>query len=260
MAQIVNPTFLHGKETELFLCEFDITCFVNNIDLTQDIDLPEVTTFCDDTRRYINGLRNATGSIGGFIDDDADTGIDAILQATFNLPGSSLFTDAPEGFAVGNIAYLFRGLINSYNTTQPVDGVQGFTADLQLDGDLSRGFSLHANAAETVTGVSASVDLVNAQGYDGALTSATGYVAHLHVCAASGTTPTLDVEIHDSADDMTFLALDNGVFTQATAVTCERLETSAGAETVEQFVLADWTIAGTTPSFTFVVAYAPKPS
>jgi hypothetical protein len=259
MAQVINPTFLHGKETELFLCEFDITCFVNNIDLTQDIDLPEVTTFCDDTRRFINGLRNATGSIGGFIDDDADTGIDAILQATFNLPGSSLFTDAPEGFTVGNIAYLFRGLINSYNTTQPVDGVQGFTADLQLDGDLSRGFSLHANAAETTTSDGGSVDLQNAQGYDGAVTSDTGFVAHLHVCAVSGTTPTLDIDLEDSADDMTFVAITGGTFAQVTALTCERLETSPG-DVLDNFVRASWTIAGTTPSFTFVVAYAPKPA
>lgn len=259
MAQVLNPTFLHGKETELFLCEFDITCFVNNIDLTQDIDLPEVTTFCDETRRFINGLRNATGSIGGFVDDDADTGIDAILQATFNLPGSSLFSDAINGFAVGNRVFLFRALVNSYNTTQPVDGVQAFTADLQLDGDLSSGFSLHALAAETVTASGASVDLQNSQGYDGALTSNSGYVSHLHVCAASGTTPTLDVAPQDSADDMTFVDLDL-TFAQFTTVGCERIEQSALAETVEQFVRAEWTIGGMTPSFTFVVAYAPKPS
>ena len=260
MAQVLNPTFLHGKETELFLCEFDITCFVNNIDLTQDIDLPEVTTFCDETRRYINGLRNATGSISGFIDDNADTGIDAILQATFNLPGSSIWSDAIDGFEVGNRVYLFRALINSYNTTQPVDGVQAFTADLQLDGDLSSGFSLHANAGETATGSGAGVDLINQPGYDGASTSTTGSVAHLHVCAASGTTPTLDVEIEDSPDDMTYSSLSGLTFTQATEPTCERLETSPGFQTVERFVRADWTIAGTSPSFTFVVAYAPKPS
>lgn len=258
MAQVLNPTFLHGKETELFLCEFDISCFVNNIDLTQDIDLPEVTTFCDDTRRYINGLKNATGSIGGFIDDDADTGIDAILQATFNVPTSSIWTDAPNGFAVGNIAYLFRALINSYNTTQPVDGVQAFTADLQLDGDLSRGFSLHANAAETASQNGNGVDLQNAQGYDGAVTSTTGYVAHLHVCAVSGTTPTIDVAVQDSSDDMAYSDLDL-VFAQATGVSCERLEQSPGGETVDQFIRSEWVIAGTDPSFTFVVAYAPKP-
>ncbi len=259
MAQVLNPTFLHGKESEIFLCEFDISCFVNNIDLTQDIDLPEVTTFCDDTRRYINGLKNATGSLGGFIDDDADTGIDAILQATFNVPTSSIWTDAPNGFTVGNFVYLFRALINSYNTTQPVDGVEAFTADLQLDGDLSRGFSLHANAAEIVSGTSASIDLQNSQGYDGAVTSTTGFVAHLHVCAVSGTVPTLDVLLEDSPDDMVFTGIAGGGFAQNTAIGCERLETTAGA-TVDQFVHADWTIAGTTPSFTFVVAYAAKPA
>jgi len=260
MAQVLNPTFLHGKESEIFLCEFDISCFVNNIDLTQDIDLPEVTTFCDDTRRYINGLKNATGSLGGFIDDDADTGIDAILQATFNVPTSSIWTDAPNGFAVGNFVYLFRALINSYNTTQPVDGVEAFTADLQLDGDLSRGLSLHANAAEIVTADGASVDLQNQQGYDGAVTSATGFVAHLHVCAVSGTTPTFASALEDSPDDMVFSGIVNGGFTTVGVVGCERLEIGANVETIDQFVRLSWVIAGTSPSFTFVAAYAPKPA
>lgn len=251
MAQNLNPLFLHGKETELVVNEYDITCFVNNIDLTQDIDLPEVTTFCDDTRRYINGLRNATGSIAGFIDDDADAGIDFFLQATFNLPTSSIWSDAPNGFTVGNLVYLFRALISSYNTTQPVDGVQAFTADLQLDGNLNRGFSLHALAAETATGNSASVDNL--------VSSATGLVAHLHVVLASGTTPSLTVNLADSPDDMTFTDIPGFTFAAATAPDFERLETGPG-DTIERYVRSEWIIAGTTPSFTFVVAFARKPA
>jgi len=250
MAQNLNPLFLHGKETELVVNEFDITCFVNNIDLTQDIDLPEVTTFCDDTRRYINGLRNATGSIAGFIDDDATEGIDFFLQATFNVPTSSIWSDAPNGFTVGNLVYLFRALINSYNVTQPVDGVQAFTADLQLDGNLSRGFSLHALAAETATGGSSPQDNV--------VTTDTGLVAHLHVILASGTTPTLIVFLEDSPDDMTYTVIPGFTFATATAPTFERLETGPG-DTIQRYVRSAWTIAGTTPSFTFVVAFARKP-
>lgn len=256
MSQILNPVFLHGKETEVVLCEHDITCFVNNIDLTQDIDLPEVTTYCDDTRAYINGLRNATGSIGGFIDDDYDEGIDAILQATFNTPTASIWTDFPNGAAVGNIAYLFRALINSYNTTQPVDGVQAWTADLQLSGDLSRGVSLHAIAAESATGSGTGVDMQN---FYGGTTTTQGLVAHLHVILASGTSPTLDVVIEDSPDDMTYAPVTGMTFAQATAPTCERLETANGSDTLDQYLRADWTIAGTSPSFTFTVAVAVKP-
>lgn len=250
MAQVLNPVFLHGKESEVMLNEFDLTCFLNTFDLTQDIDLPEVSTFCDDTRRFINGMRNATGSLGGFIDDDAADGIDAILQATFNVPTSSIWSDAPNGFAVGNLAYLFRALISSYSTSQPTDGVESFTADLQLDGDLTRGNSLHALAAEIVSGTSTSVDNV--------ALSTNGGIAHLHVCAASGTTPTLDVEIQDSADDMTFVLVTGLDFTQATAPTFERKETALGLS-IDQYVVADWVIAGTTPSFTFVVTFGRRP-
>jgi len=257
MSQSLTPTFLHGKETEIVLCQHDITCFVNNIDLTQDIDLPETTTYCNDTRAYINGLRNATGSIGGFIDDDYDEGIDAILQATFNTSSASIWTDAPNGFTKGNITYLFQALVSSYNTTQPVDGVQSWTADLQLSGDLHRGVSLHAIAAEIAT--VAAADGVDMENFYGGVTTTQGLVAHLHVVLASGTTPTLDVEIHDSADDITYLLVPNMVFTQATGVTCERIEIANGANTTEQYLAADITIAGTTPSFKFCVEVAVKP-
>lgn len=257
MAQVLNPVFLHGKESEVMLNEFDLTCFLNTFDLTQDIDLPEVSTFCNDTRRFINGMRNATGSLGGFIDDDSADGIDAILQATFNVPTSSLWSDAPNGFGVGNLAYLFRALISSYSTSQPTDGVESFTADLQLDGDLTRGNSFHALAVETVTGFGSSVDNI-------VVSTATGAVAHLHVCATNdngATLPSLDVFMEDSADDAAFAAITGFAFTQlTTTVGSERLETSTG--TIRRYVHAAWTIGfgvGGPPDYTFVVTFGRKP-
>lgn len=73
-------------------------------------------------------------------------------------------------------------------------------------------------------------------------------VATLNVSAASGTTPTLDVVIEDSADGATWTTL--ATFAQ---------KTGTGAETVRitnpchPNIRARWTIGGTTPSFTFDV-------
>ena len=96
------------------------------------------------------------------------------------------------------------------------------------------------------------------ENFYGGVTTTQGLIAHLHVVLASGTTPTLDVEIHDSADDMTYLVVPGMVFTQVTAVTCERIEIANGANTTEQYLAADITITGTSPSFTFCVAVAVK--
>lgn len=69
----------------------------------------------------------------------------------------------------------------------------------------------------------------------------------LDVTAASGTSPTLDVDVETSRDGSTWYT--SGSFTQATAV--------GGEEKLfmlDRFVRAKATIGGTTPSFTFSVA------
>lgn len=71
----------------------------------------------------------------------------------------------------------------------------------------------------------------------------------LAVTAASGTTPTLDLKIQDSADDVTYN--DVGLaFTQATGVTSERKSLDFP---LRKYVRAVATIGGTTPSFTYSV-------
>lgn len=69
----------------------------------------------------------------------------------------------------------------------------------------------------------------------------------LDVTAASGTTPTLDVDIETSRDGVTWYV--SGSFTQATGVTSEEK-----LFMLDRFVRPKATIGGTTPDFTFSVA------
>lgn len=70
----------------------------------------------------------------------------------------------------------------------------------------------------------------------------------LDVTAASGTSPTLNVVIEDSLDGVSWNAV--GTFAQRTAVGREVINiTTPFASRIR----ARWTIAGTTPSFTFAV-------
>lgn len=70
----------------------------------------------------------------------------------------------------------------------------------------------------------------------------------LTVTAASGTTPTLDVTVQTSPDQVTWTPL--GVFPTAT-VAGAQLVSFPGAS---RFLRVSWAIGGTTPSFTFGVA------
>lgn len=100
--------------------------------------------------------------------------------------------------------------------------------------------TLVASAARTATGNS------------GALSGwgiASTIRAQLDVTAASGTTPTLDVLIEDTLDGTNW----NTVGTFAQKVTTGREVINITAPFSEKIRIS-WTIAGTTPSFTFAVA------
>lgn len=75
--------------------------------------------------------------------------------------------------------------------------------------------------------------------------------AQLHVTAASGTSPTLDVVLEDSVDGSNWNTI--GTFSQKTAASREIVNvTSPFGDRIR----ARWTIGGTTPSFTFSVRVA----
>lgn len=74
-------------------------------------------------------------------------------------------------------------------------------------------------------------------------------VTHLHVTAASGTTPSMTVKFQDSGDGTNWVDIPSGAFTAATAAGSQRLVLN----NVGNLVRAVATITGTTPSFTFRV-------
>jgi hypothetical protein len=92
---------------------------------------------------------------------------------------------------------------------------------------------------------------------DTTTTSSAGYVANLHIFAVTGTTPTLDVELWDSADNSSFAVITGAVFPQQTAVGAVQL--SSTTQTVRRYVAVKRTIGGTaTPTFTHAISFAKR--
>lgn len=69
----------------------------------------------------------------------------------------------------------------------------------------------------------------------------------VHCSAASGTTPTLDVSLEESADNSNWTAITASAATQLTAAG----NRVASARVTKNYVRVAYTIGGTTPSFTF---------
>ena len=101
----------------------------------------------------------------------------------------------------------------------------------------------HPTAARTSTGQTSGIDLKN---YDGDV------VFLLDSAAGTGTSPTLDVTIEDSADNSSFAAITGAAFTQVVdAASAQKLVVNK--DSARRYVRIKYTVGGTTPSFTFSV-------
>jgi len=247
--------FVHGKSTKILAGAYDLSGYFNNMDMSRDKDAPESTTYGNNDRTYHPvGLRGGTLSFSGFWDV---TGVDAVLEAALGGTAVPVMV-GPEGLsnvehATGEVArdssdivYMTNSLYTNYSISNPVDGLVAITVDVQAHQGIHQGFALHDLTARTTSANGNSVD------EEGATTA--GGFGFLHVTAASGTGPTLDVVIKDSSDDSSFAELI--AFTQTAVITSERA-TVAGA--VGRYVRVEWTIdddTGASPSFTFTVGWA----
>lgn len=102
---------------------------------------------------------------------------------------------------------------------------------------------LAAPAAVTATGNGTGVDRTGLEGRG---------VALLASAAGTGTTPTLDVKLQDSADDVTYADIVGATFTQVTgaAAAFEKIAVELDLSGIKKFIRAVDTVGGSTPSFT----------
>ena len=78
-----------------------------------------------------------------------------------------------------------------------------------------------------------------------------GASSQLKITAASGTTPNLVLRVQDSPDGTSWTTRDTFPAQTGTATVVRSLP-----EGMDRFQRCDWTITGTTPSFTFEVQFA----
>lgn len=232
---------VHSKSSRVLVNEHSYSAKLNGIQLQWQRQMGESTAFADEGTKWVPGLVNASMTLEGRW--ESGTTVHDELNAAVGTDNGLLVTAGPDGLAVGKPVYLSVGDISNYEVPASVSEVVGFTCEAQGDDGADWGASLHDLTAETATGNGTSVD--------NAASSANGGVATLHVTAASGTTPSATVKVQHSSDDSVWVDLIT--FTAATTSTSER-KTVTG--TVNRYVRGQWTISGTSPSFTFVAAFA----
>ena len=74
----------------------------------------------------------------------------------------------------------------------------------------------------------------------------------------SGTTPTMDVKIQESADDSTYSDISGATFTQVTT-TASFQQIALDVDSTKRYIRAVSTLAGTSPSYTYsITGYGAK--
>ena len=131
--------FVHGKDSVFKLDDSggsltDISTYVNSVDFPETADVAETTTLGDGSKSYIVGLKDATLSISGLWDST----LDGILGAVVGQSATLSFEYSPEGTTGGNVKYTGECILTSYSQSSPVGDVVGFSADMQVSGNVTR--------------------------------------------------------------------------------------------------------------------------
>jgi hypothetical protein len=232
--------FVHGKDTKIYINQNDYSQYFNSADSSMTADVAETTTFgvTGDAKTYIGGQKDGTSSLAGFFDATSD----AVLQPL--LGGNDfVFVNGASGVSATDKVFFANANITNYGVSSPVGDVVATSLEIQADGGMLNGLVLE-NDTLTAT--------ADGTARDNGSSTTNGGGAFLLVTSASGTTPTLDVVIKHSADDVTYTNLVT--FTQATTGTSEYKAVAKGT-TVNRYLKVSFTVGGTTPSFSAIVGF-----
>jgi len=249
------PTFVHGKNSKVYLDEFDMSAYLNSTDVTHTQDTAETTAYGATARAFMPSQASGTLSFGGLYDavtgaGSSDNEFEAILGSTT----TPLLTVAIDGGTIGNRAVIARANETSYTLASPVADINSVTADFQCSADPANNVDFGvASGVQLTTGASiAHGSLGNLASVDNSASSANGGAAVLHV-----PTNTVDgattIKVQHSADDAVWADLVTFTAVSASTITSQ---ISAVTGTVNQYLRVTASTAGSSGAITFMVSFA----
>lgn len=241
------PTPIHGSLAKLYVNGRDLTSMWQNLESSMEVALADATGWgALGEAHVVSPIKGGTIS-GEGMQESGVTGVNAILSATLggaNTPIVHMLRDT----TVGDPGIAMLAAVSKYKAVAKLEDVS--KAQMEGSSQVALEFvSALANmAARTASGNGTSLD--NAAG------TTNGGVAYLTVPTVSGTTPSATVKVQHSTDNSSWS--DLGTFTAVTASGASQRLLIAAGTTVHRYTRALWTISGTTPSFTFAMAFGRK--
>lgn len=233
-------------QTRLWAGAYDLSGDVQGLSFESTVEQEDDTVMTDDTRTNEPALSDFAVQHEGVWSAGTGGEPDGVLYTNLGL-ADVLATIAPNGAAVGDLAYFMRTSQGEYSVGDEVGTLLRFSVSLRASGGLNavRG-TLMVNSNLAASGSSTGEQL-------GSVSGTQSLFAGLHVLSASGSSPTLDVDV-ESDDNSGFTTPVTRIsFAQATAIGSE-WATPVGGAITDDWWRINYTIGGTgSPNFDAVV-------
>lgn len=144
------PTIL--KDQAIWFDAYNLTTRLNSVALDYGVETQDNTTFGDDTRSMLGGLKTVTAQIEGFYDA---TPTDGALFS--NLGISNKVISVATGSGLGSIAYTFKSLLGDYS---PLKGKVGDIIGFSAGGKSTKGPLVRGTLMDNVLAVTGSGGVV----------------------------------------------------------------------------------------------------
>lgn len=117
----------------------DLSAFLTEISgLPGERELSDSTTIGDAGRERFPGLENGMIRIAGFWDETADSGPDHVLVVLLTHTAAVTCNYGPQGSTTGMPCYRMSAWVRRYEITSRVGEMVGFTAELEVEGQITR--------------------------------------------------------------------------------------------------------------------------
>jgi hypothetical protein len=239
------PTFRHGKNAVVLIGGSDFSAYFKEATVSASIETAETTTFgSGGAKTYITGLKDATASLSGMFEGSA-TGTDAAVASALSSDAIQIITLGPEGAAAGRRSISMSTIQTKYEISAPVADVVSISAELQAEQDgMENGYFVANATSVSATGNSSSLD--------NTVSTTNGGVANLHV-TANTRNGSITFKVQHSSDNSTWADLATFNATLTTITEAQRVEFTG---TVNRYVRAYYTVAGSTGAATYTLAIA----
>ena len=238
-------TRIHGKDTQLYIDQYDFSGVALNATVTSNREVADVTAFADTDMTYVFGKMGGTIDITGLW-SAASPAWDSFLFNDLGTDGVNVSV-WPEGAAAGKRGWAAE----CSGVSQPFTANTGdfITADVSYQAESALVYA--RSYIQQTTGTTPSDNSASYQ--DGAITASQIGVGFLQVFSAGGSSPTLDIKIQSDNGSGMSSPTDRITFTRATGATVER-KTVAGAIT-DDWYRVTITAGGSSPAFAYIVAF-----